>query len=976
MRLFSVSASTKMRRVDLVLSALFDQYSIALNRLKPTFRSMSRLSKALVILGALLIWYTLIGFLIAPPLIRHFAERALRENFSPDSAVAKVRINPFRGSVVVEGLRVADKAGAWSVEWDVAEVNLDSATVYEWYPVLDGVRFVGADVFVEKRPAELVAPAPEEASGDWREAVNTLNLAEIPQVQIDLLEFVEGRFRFMDLSAAAIYEKTIAPINFTLRDLTTVADGDSEMSFVAKTDQGAVLSWEGDFRSQPMRTEGSFSLSGLAMHSLSPYFAHYITFNLERAIFGLRFDYALDLGDLENLLKISDGGVSLEEIRCQVLDASDRLITIDSVAASGLAFEFPQMALGVGSIAISDGETRIYRDAGGEVNLSRLIALPPKVEAESVEPPDGPSAEPSLPPLTYRIDRIVLNDYSVSWEEAVDASQANLVVKVPRMEITNVTSDTELPFGLDAEYQIGDAGKIGIDGTVLADGPELDLNITAASVPLVPFAPYAKRYGNMEISQGAVNFSGGVNYAAAGKQVVQGDLSIDDLAMVYGAGTDVAWNRFDVQGLLLDLSPLNVSVERISLTAPQVSYVQGASTNEAGEGVAVDQTEAADSDSGSRTTPVKIDSIAVTEGRFVFEDQSLEPAPKLIIDAMDLRVSDLDLASAQPANVRFESAVNGSDFSVEGILSLNAPKEATQLKASLKGLALPAFSGYTGRAVGRAVDSGRFGLEADWTIEGQQLKASNKIRIEQLKFGEAIKSESAISLPLDLAVMMLSGPNGVMDLSLPLSGDLSDPKVGIGQIVRTAIVGLVTNVAAAPFKMLSGLVGAGDADISVVSFAEGSAELEPAMDVRLGSLIEALKERPGLKLVLVPQVSEADVRRLSEEKLKLTLMEGAAPSDSKLYSKRLAQRYRDAMKAAGTPDTETDADQADGFAKMVAALLPTVDLSDIERSALASERASAVRASLVQADGIGEARVVVAEPELDADVSAVRFDLQ
>ena len=39
-------------------------------------------------------------------------------------------------------------------------------------------------------------------------------------------------------------------------------------------------------------------------------------------------------------------------------------------------------------------------------------------------------------------------------------------------------------------------------------------------------------------------------------------------------------------------------------------------------------------------------------------------------------------------------------------------------------------------------------------IEGQQLDASNKIVIEQLSFGGNIESDTAVSLPLDLAVMI------------------------------------------------------------------------------------------------------------------------------------------------------------------------------------------------------------------------------
>jgi hypothetical protein len=224
-------------------------------------------------------------------------------------------------------------------------------------------------------------------------------------------------------------------------------------------------------------------------------------------------------------------------------------------------------------------------------------------------------------------------------------------------------------------------------------------------------------------------------------------------------------------------------------------------------------------------------------------------------------------------------------------------------------------------------------------------------------------------------VTLLKGTDGVMDLSLPLSGDLSDPKVGVGQIVRTAVFGLVTNVATAPFKLLSGLVDV-EEDLSVVSFDPGSATLTPAMVTRLNALGTALKERPGLSLSISPLLSKADEVKLSEAKLRIDLLGDSDPSDEELYRKRLTKRYQDFMKEAGTPDRETEADDEAGLRKMVAALLPGIELTEIDRAALAAERATAIREHLITAQGIAAERLSTAEPELAAAEGGARFDLK
>lgn len=322
----------------------------------------------MVILGALLIWYTLVGFLIAPALIQHFGEKQLKAKFSSESAITKVRINPFTGSLRVEGLQLADAEGAWSLAWGLAELDIGAATFVKLYPVIDAIRLDGADIRYEKRPFEgdEVKVVEKEQAGDWREVVNELNLTEIPKLRVDLLEVSAGRVEFTDLTNPEIYAKTLDSINFALRDLTTVAEKGSEMSFVAETDRGARLSWKGNFQSKPIRSAGRFALTGLAVHDLSPYFDQFIRFNLRQAFFGLSFDYELNLADLEHIFRIQTGQVSLTELHCEVSDASDRVISVESIIADGLGFAFPQMEFGVASVRISDGESRIFRDSGGE----------------------------------------------------------------------------------------------------------------------------------------------------------------------------------------------------------------------------------------------------------------------------------------------------------------------------------------------------------------------------------------------------------------------------------------------------------------------------------------------------------------------------------------------------------------------------------------------------------------------------------
>ncbi|MGZ0655818.1 DUF748 domain-containing protein [Coraliomargarita sp. W4R72] len=934
---------------------------------------MNRLSKVLVICGALLIWYTLVGFLVAPALIQHFGERQLQKNFSSDSVISKVRINPFTGSLRVEGLSVMDQAGAWSASWQQAELNLSAATLIQFYPVVDVVRLVGADIRYEKRSSEAVESevTVTEANGGWRDLVNELNLTEIPELRIDLLEVSQGRVEFVDQTAATTYKKVVNPIDFTLRDLTTVVAGDTAMSFLAEMDDGATLSWQGDFKSQPIRSSGTFSLSGLAVNDLSPYYSQFIRFHLKRAVFGLGFDYQLDLSNLDNIFQIQDGDLTLTEVLCEPIDQSDQLISVDSVSLDGIDFRFPEMALEVASIQVASGGTRIFRDMDGQINLAQLLVLPAATGEAAVE---VTPSESSLPELSYRIEKISLSDYRIVWEEALAAGMANLTVEIPQMELSGVSSDLDAPFQLLAHYKIGDSGNAHIAGSVVPAEPTLDLSMKIEGLPLQLLSVYAQNFGETEIETGTFNFDGRFQYAATGEQLLTGNASIRGLALVYAENLETKWSGLDVQGLRLDLAPFALAMEAVALDQPEIIFTRTVPEVREEAPEVAQAASRGEVDRASEATPIRVGIFSISEGHVTFIDESMQPVSQVEMDSFGLILRDLDLAASQPAELDLNTNINGSAFEIHGALNASQLKETTHLKASLRGLSLPAFSSYSGQAMGRRIASGRFNLESDWVVEASQLKASNQIRIEQLEFGDKVESEHAISLPLDLAVTLLKGPNGVMDLSLPLSGDLNDPKLGIGQIVRTAIVGLITNVAAAPFKLLSGLAGGGEEDLSMVSFDTGSAILAPAMVSRLNTLATALKERPGLSLAITSQVSQKDEVTLAEAQLRRELLGDSDPSDETLYRNALTKRYRELIKIAGTPDEAARADEKAELDQMVAALLP--ELSNEDRSKLAASRAAVIRDHLLTAQGIAAERVSIAAPELSASESVARFDLK
>jgi hypothetical protein len=241
------------------------------------------------------------------------------------------------------------------------------------------------------------------------------------------------------------------------------------------------------------------------------------------------------------------------------------------------------------------------------------------------------------------------------------------------------------------------------------------------------------------------------------------------------------------------------------------------------------------------------------------------------------------------------------------------------------------------------------------------------LTLNQLTFGERIDSPTATQLPVRLAVALLKDRNGVIDLNLPVSGTLDDPKFRLGPIIWKAFIGLMTKIVTAPFAALGALFGGGE-DLAYVDFPAGSAVLAPAQVDKLNTLSRALVERPQLRLsVPLTVVSAEDGEALAQVALANALppQVTAEATDERGKRKRNAALERLYASIAGSAldypqdlqgkDADPDAQQR----FIEEALLQRFKPDDAALSSLARERARTVQDALLANSELNPERVFI-----------------
>jgi hypothetical protein len=195
----------------------------------------------------------------------------------------------------------------------------------------------------------------------------------------------------------------------------------------------------------------------------------------------------------------------------------------------------------------------------------------------------------------------------------------------------------------------------------------------------------------------------------------------------------------------------------------------------------------------------------------------------------------------------------------------------TNIRLKFAGVDMTSVTPYSGRFAGYKIEKGKLSVDVTYHVENRALDAKQKFVIDQLQLGEKVESPDAVSLPLKLAVALLKDRNGVIDIDLPMTGSLDDPKFRLGPLIWKAFIGLLTKVATAPFALLGNLFGGGP-DINVLEFEPGATALAPAGVEKMASVKKALVERPSLQVdVPMAYSAELDGELIAERALDASL---------------------------------------------------------------------------------------------------------
>lgn len=176
------------------------------------------------------------------------------------------------------------------------------------------------------------------------------------------------------------------------------------------------------------------------------------------------------------------------------------------------------------------------------------------------------------------------------------------------------------------------------------------------------------------------------------------------------------------------------------------------------------------------------------------------------------------------------------------------PTLQSNISLTFRNIRIPEYSPYTAEFAGRTIAGGIMDLDLDYIIENRQLDGENNLVVRGIELGEKIDEDAIPDWPLNLAIALLEDSDGVIELSLQVTGEVDDPDFDVSALILQALGRAVTNVIETPFILLAEAMGLDSEDLGQIEFAEGRTDLSPPQRQRIEELRETLNQRPALIL--------------------------------------------------------------------------------------------------------------------------------
>lgn len=402
--------------------------------------------------------FTVIGFLVAPYVVKAVLEKQLSAKLHRPTTVQEVAINPYALSATVRGFAVKEREGDdIFVAFDELYVNLQAESLFRLAPVLSEIKLTRPQV-------KLVRNADRN--------YNFSDLAEEflnkpatggppPQFALHNIQLIDGRVDFDDKPMDK--KHAVTEINFGVpfvSNLPSQVDIFVEPSFSAKVnDAPLVLTGKGKPFSATRDTSIDVNFSNVDLTAYDEYSPLPLNFKLPSGKLDAKLDmvFSQPAGQPPALSLAGDVGVRELELTEK---GGQPLAKLKSLAIAIGALDVFGNKLKVDRVTVEAPVFNIRRDKGGTLNVVAALPGPGEKSEKRPEPPVD-SGQAKAAAFVYSVGEIKLSDGKLQFADAMAAQPFSAAVEGIAVTVKGLSNAEKGPTAVALELNgAGDAHAV------------------------------------------------------------------------------------------------------------------------------------------------------------------------------------------------------------------------------------------------------------------------------------------------------------------------------------------------------------------------------------------------------------------------------------------------------------------------------------------------------------------------------------
>ncbi len=328
--------------------------------------------------GGLLLLYTLCGFLLAPWLVRTQWPALVEKHLGAQGSLSEVRINPFLLTFEASGIAVAEKGKSPALQVGRIFVDFEASSLLRWAWTFREIRIeqpvinAELDATESLNLARLLAPLIKNDNAT-APAGKDKEKSPPPRFLLQQLVIAGGAFAFTDLTLQPAAGAQVNPLDFEIRDVSTLPDYRGKHRFEAKMPGGGSLHWQGTLSLTPLDTSGTIMLKGARLATLWRFVQDHLTIAEPAGSYEAGLQYRLRYAEGALQLHADDIAFRMKDVALAQQKDGSKLANVGSVAFEGGSFDLQKRTLAFKDARVAGGAVNIILDEDSTPDWATLV---------------------------------------------------------------------------------------------------------------------------------------------------------------------------------------------------------------------------------------------------------------------------------------------------------------------------------------------------------------------------------------------------------------------------------------------------------------------------------------------------------------------------------------------------------------------------------------------------------------------------